>query len=55
MAKRCDGGQNNGAHAVAEHVGVKASTGKIRAALANCYVARWVAENRVGVKALGGK
>lgn len=54
MAKRCDGGQDDRAHAVAEHIGVKASVGKTGAALANCHVTRWVAETGFGVKALGG-
>lgn len=51
MAESCDGGQDDGTQAVTEHIGVKASEGKTRAALANCYVTRWIAEKGVRVKA----
>lgn len=44
MAKRCDGGQDNGTQAVTKHVGVVAPDGKTGAALANCYVTGWIAE-----------
>lgn len=49
MPKRRDGRQHDGTLAVTEHVGVEASTGQTRVALAYCHTTRRVAE-RVGSK-----
>lgn len=49
MPKRRDGRQRDGTLAVTEHVGVEASTGQTRVALAYCHTTRRVAE-RAGVK-----
>ncbi|TNN82107.1 hypothetical protein EYF80_007753 [Liparis tanakae] len=56
-SRRRDSRQNNGELAVAEHVGVEASTGQAGVALAYCDTTRRVAESRGRhrVEARGGE